>query len=82
MGSIAAYSGFTLTETITLECVGVPAADQANFSVTGSLSGPLGIAELGIAFVSPQISFTIADGATDFVVGDTFTIATTAANYV
>lgn len=82
VSGIAAYNGFTQTETITLECVGVPGSDQANFSVTGSVSGPLGIATLGVAFVANQISFTINDGSTDFVIGDSFTIATTAANYV
>lgn len=82
VGSIVAYSGFTQTETITLTCVGVPAANQANFSVSGSITGAMGIATLGLSFVAPQISFTIADGSTDFVIGDSFTIATTAANYV
>jgi hypothetical protein len=77
-----AYSGFTATETITLLCVGVPAANQANFSVTGSVSGPLGIATLGVPFISNEISFTINDGSTDFVIGDSFTISTTASNYV
>lgn len=79
---VSVFSGYTQTETITLLAVGVPAANQANFSVTGSISGPLGIATLGVAFVSNQIAFTINDGATDFVIGDSFTIATTAANYV
>lgn len=82
VGSITAYNGFTKTETITLTCVGVPGANQANFSVSGSVSGPLGIATVGVAFISNPISFTIADGTTDFVIGDSFTIATTAANYV
>jgi hypothetical protein len=79
---ITAYNGFTKTETITLTAVGVPAANQANFSVSGSLSGALGIATLGVGFNSNPISLTINDGATDFVIGDSFTIATTAANYV
>lgn len=81
VGSISVFSGFTKTETITMTCVGVPAANQANFSVSGSVSGPLGIATLGVGFSSPVIAFTIADGATDFVIGDSFTIATVAANY-
>lgn len=81
VGSISAFSGFTQTEVITLTCVGVPGANQANFSVSGSVTGPHGIATLGVGFVSPVIAFTIADGATDFVIGDSFTIATTAANY-
>ena len=60
----------------------VGSANQANFSVSGSITGAMGIATLGLSFVAPQISFTIADGATDFVIGDSFTIATVAANYV
>jgi len=53
------------------------------FEVVGSLSGPLGLATVGTPFVAfgSQISFTINDGTTDFVVGDVFTVATTAANY-
>ncbi len=77
---VSVYNGFTKTETITLTCVGVPAANQANFSVSGSISGPLGIAQLGVAFISNEISLTINDGATDFIVGDSFTIATTSSN--
>ncbi|MDH4182653.1 MAG: head decoration protein [Nitrospinota bacterium] len=32
-------------------------------------------ATVGVAFVSDHLNFTINDGATDFVVGDTFTLA-------
>lgn len=77
---VSVYNGYTKTETITLTCVGVPGANQANFSVSGSVSGPLGIAQVGTAFVSNEIVFTINDGTTDFVIGDSFTIATTASN--
>lgn len=82
---IAAYSGITKTETITLTCV-TAVANGGVFAVSGSLSGALGLATVGISFIptSPDpavISFTINDGATDFAVGDTFTIATTSANY-
>ena len=78
----------TLTETITATCVGIPASNQSNWYVSGSLSGALGILELtggagGHAdFTSDPISFRITDGTTDFVVGDAFTVATTAPNYV
>jgi hypothetical protein len=78
---ITVFSGFTATETVTLTCVGVPGANQANFSVSGSVSGAHGVAAIGVGFSCPQIAFTINDGATDFVIGDSFTIATTAANY-
>lgn len=76
-----AYSGFTKTETITLTAV-TAIANSGVFEVHGSISGPLGLATVGTNFVSPVISFLINDGATDFAVGDQFTIATTAANYV
>lgn len=82
VGSVAVFSGFTQTEVITLTCVGVPGANLANWSVSGSVSGALGLAVIGVAFVSDVISFTITDGSTDFVINDSFTIATTAANYV
>lgn len=86
MTGIAANSGVTYTETITVRCV-TAIANGGVFSVAGSLSGALGLATVGVGFspAAPDpmvISFTINDGATDFVVGDQFTIATTAANYV
>jgi hypothetical protein len=81
MTGVAVYSGFTRTETITVTAV-TAVVNGGIFHVSGSLSGSLGLATVGIAFVSPQISFTINDGGIDFVVGDMFTIATTAANYV
>lgn len=78
----------TATETITISCVGVPAANKSNWYVSGSISGPLGEVQItsgtgggtGV-FTSDYINFTITDGTTDFVVGDQFQIATTAANY-
>lgn len=81
MTSVAVYSGFTKTETITVQCVG-EVTNAGNFSVNGSLSGPLGIAVVGVNFSSPEISFIINDGSTDFDIGDAFTVSTVAANYV
>lgn len=82
---VAAFSGFTKTETITMKCV-TPVVNGGVFEVHGSLSGALGLATVGIGFVpsAPDpavIAFTINDGATDFALNDTFTIATTSANY-
>lgn len=74
------FSGQTLTETITLTCV-TTALNGGVFHVEGSISGSLGLATVGIGFVSNVIAFTINDGATDFALNDSFTIATTAANY-
>lgn len=78
---ISVVDGVTKTETITATCI----AAQPNggiFQVVGSISGFLGNAIVGTAFVSPVISFTINDGSVDFAVNDTFTIATTASNYI
>lgn len=80
VSGITVYSGFTKTETITLQCV-TAIANSGKFFVSGSQSGPLGLATVGTTFVANQISFVINDGAADFVVNDSFTIATTAANY-
>lgn len=76
----------TKTETITVKVVGVPGANSSNWFVSGSVSGALG--EFNVSgsggstnFSCAQISFTITDGSTDFVLNDQFTIATVASNY-
>lgn len=78
----------TKTETITITCEGAPAANKSNWYVSGSVSGPLGIVQItagtvggSATFTSNAINFTITDGTVDFVAGDSFTIATTGANY-
>lgn len=78
---------FTKTETWTLSCIHA-AVNGGIFAVSGSVTGARGNATVGSAFVSnsivpgnSEITFTINDGATDFAVGDSFTIATVAANY-
>lgn len=77
----------TKTETITIQCIGIGAASAKVFEVSGSVSGVIGVFNLAAAgsstfnFVSPQVSFTATEGSTAFIVGDSFTIATTAANY-
>jgi hypothetical protein len=78
---------YTKTEVWTLECIAaIP--NGGIFSVSGSVTGAMGNATVGSAYVSrnltpatSEIGFLINDGATDFADGDTFTIATTAANY-
>jgi hypothetical protein len=47
------------------------------FEVRDSLGYVLGRANVGTAYVSSVVSFTIADGSTDFAVGDTFSIVVT-----
>lgn len=48
------------------------------FQVKNPLNEIVGIARVGVAFASPEINFTIADGGTDFALGDAFTIAVAA----
>lgn len=85
LSSVTAYSGFTKTETITVKCIGSSSGND--FYISGSLSGPLGTVHVAAAnastvnFTSAPISFTLNQATTQFVSGDTFTIATTAANY-
>jgi len=53
-------------------------ADAGEFTVTDPLGDLVGIGTVGVLFdVGETIAFTLADGATDFIVGDTFTIAVT-----
>lgn len=83
--AITVSNTYTKTETITVTCLGIPAANRSNWSVSGSVSGVIGILQLtGGAggtgnFVSNPVNFTITDGSIDFVAGDTFTFSTTAA---
>jgi len=91
VGTEVVYNGVTKTETITITALdgGVGGND---FKVTGSLSGALGVAHVGATSTntvvfspvtgSPQvITFTITQGSTQFIGGDSFTIATTASNF-
>ncbi len=81
MTGVTVISGVTKTETITATLV-TEVANGGVFAVEGSLSGPLGLATVGVGFSSPVIAFLINDGAADFELGDEFTVATVAANYV
>lgn len=56
-----------------LTCV-EPATDGGVFSVEDPDGVALGVAEVGTEFTGGGLTFTIADGATDFVAGDAFTI--------
>lgn len=80
VGSITVNNGSTKTETISLLCL--TAGATAQFSVTGTQSGPLGTAINGLTFNAAPISFLVTGGGTNFAFNDSFTIATTAANYV
>lgn len=85
---------YTKTETMTITCIGTGSAAHHVFTVSGSTSGILGEFSLADAntstfnFVpagpnpSGYVAFTITQGATPFSLGDTWTIATVAANFV
>ncbi len=81
IGSITVNNGYTKTETVTALCV--TAGASGLFNVSGSLSGPMGSAQVGVAFEAfgNQIGFTITDGSPDAALNDSYTIATVAANY-
>lgn len=80
--NLVAFSGFTKTETVSVQCVTPGTAGE--FYVQGTTSGPLGLAAVGLTFnaVGQEISFHVNAGGTQFALNDSFTIATTAANYV
>lgn len=57
----------------TMTCVAT-AANGGRFSVVDPDGYRLADALVGVAYVSPQLGFTISDGAADFVVGDKRTV--------
>jgi hypothetical protein len=75
VGSLTVNAGAP-AETWTLTLI-TAAANGGTFSVVGSVSGAKANATVGSAYNNGSVAFTIADGSTDFVVGDTFTIQAT-----
>jgi hypothetical protein len=59
-----------------LEVTGVD-TDAGDFRVTSPTGELIGVGDVASAFTSGHISFTLADGAADFVVGDIFNITVT-----
>ena len=59
-----------------LTCI-EPAADAGKFTVEDPDGILIGIATVGVEFTT-HLTFTIADGSTDFVAGDSFTITVAA----
>lgn len=53
------------------------AANAGDFEVIDPLGRMVGVGSVAAAFASPHLSFTLADGATDFVVSDVFNITVT-----
>lgn len=60
-----------------LTCIAA-ASGGGRFQVVDPDGNRLADALVGVAYVSPQIGFTIADGDPDFAVGDSFTITVAA----
>jgi hypothetical protein len=81
-GVLSAITAGALAVTETLTATAVTAAvNGGTFHVAGSVSGSLGLAFVGTPFITPKGNFTINDGATDFIVGDVFTLTSVGANY-
>jgi len=72
-GRLTLYKGgsASVAETFT-----VTATSATNFTVTGSVSGPLAAATVGVAYTGTKVQFTIVAGGTAFVSGDVFTLST------
>lgn len=66
----------TIVETFTLICIAA-SIDAGVFSVEGSKTGRLANATVAVAYESDYLGFALSD-ATDFIVGDSFTIDITA----
>lgn len=71
-----AASPAAVTETWTITCTAA-AVDGGTFSVVGSISGAKASATVGTAYDNGLIAFRIDDGATDFIVGDFWTVGAT-----
>lgn len=71
-GSAAVTGTYVLTIT-------AAAANGGTFELVDPLGSLVGEGSVGVAFAAGGLSFTLADGAADFIVDDVFTIAVTAA---
>lgn len=67
-------SGLTVVSPmVKLENFTLVSTGPFSFNVTGSVSGLIGIATVGVPFTSNKVNFTIQAGTTAFVAGDYFT---------
>lgn len=75
---------FGAGDTFTITVVKVTATNGGLFSVTDPSGNVLGTYATGAAAFATEVKFTIADGATDFIVGDGFdiTVAAGSSKYV
>jgi hypothetical protein len=69
--------GLQIQGTYVIECIAA-AVDAGTFKVLTPEEVRLDDAEVGVAYVSDHLNFTLNDGATDFIVGDKFTVAVAA----
>lgn len=53
------------------------AANAGDFEVLDPAGQSIGVGTVAVAFAGTHLNFTLADGATDFAVGDTFAITVT-----
>lgn len=76
MGAITTASvAITGTYTLTITAA---AANGGTFELVDPTGGVVGSGSVGVAFSAGGLSFTLADGSTDFAVDDAFTIAVNA----
>lgn len=76
MGAITVDENLARTGDYTLTVV-EPAANAGAFTVTGPDGVQVGDGTVGVALSAGGLAFTLADGATDFVAGDSFRISVT-----
>lgn len=83
-GTVTPRSGRSagVTEQIDLVCVVAGGANIGVFSVTGSVSGLIGYAVVGVPFVSDILGFTITAGGVAYIVGDNFRWNATVGTFV
>jgi hypothetical protein len=77
ISNITIPDDFRQPESFNIVCIGIQQGDTVNsFTVTGSVSGTIGVAKAGTTFSHPAISFDITEGATLFAAGDYFQFTT------
>jgi Bacteriophage lambda head decoration protein D len=75
--TIADATDFVAGDSFTITVAGV-AANTGTFSVVSPSGQRLKDATVGVAYATDELAFTINDGTTDFVVGDSFTVTVAA----
>ena len=75
---LADMTGVSAGAASVAQTITATAISATQFSVVGSVSGDLGVATAGTPFVSSAADFTIGSEQTGFMVGDKYTLTTTA----